>query len=101
TLSKKCRIGPPLTDGDQAPFMGPLLSEGVMENYLRYQGIAVREGCEEVMRGKLLERDEKGYYVSPSIHLVEAPDAKSVYQKNEIFGPNVAIYKVRDLEEAA
>ncbi len=101
TLSKKCRIGSGLTEGADTPFMGPLLSEGAMENYLRYQGIAVREGCDEIMRGKPLERGEKGYYVSPSIHVVATPDSKSVYQKNEIFGPNVALYKVRDLDEAA
>jgi succinylglutamic semialdehyde dehydrogenase len=79
--------------------MGPLLAEAALENYLKLQGIAVREGCEEVMRGKHLERETKGYYVSPSIHLVHRPDAKSVYQKNEVIGPNVAIYRVSDLEE--
>lgn len=101
TLSKKARIGLGLVDGDGAPFMGPLLNEAILENYLRYQGIAVREGCEELMRGKSLERDTKGYYVSPSIHLVTTPDPKSVYQKTEIFGPAVAIYKASDLDEAA
>ena len=70
--------------------MGPLVNEAAVENYLSYQGIAVREGpCEEVMRGKPLERTPKGHYVSPSIHLVAKPDPKSVYQKSEIFGPNV------------
>ncbi len=71
-----------------------------MENYLRFQGMAVREGCEEIMRGKTLERDKKGYYVSPSIHVVENPDAKAVYQTSEVIGPNVAVYKVTDLEAA-
>jgi succinylglutamic semialdehyde dehydrogenase len=99
-LAKKCTVGYGLVEGDSAPFLGPLLSEAAMENYVRYQGIAVREGCEEIMRGKNLERTERGYYVSPSIHLVQRPDPKSVYQKSEIFGPNVAIYRVHDLEEA-
>jgi len=100
-LAKKLRVGCGLANGVDAPFMGPLVSEGVMENYLRYQGIAVREGCDEIMRGKTLEREKKGYYVSPSIHVVAEPDPKSVYQKNEIFGPNVAFYRVRDLDEVA
>lgn len=99
-LAKKCRIGYAFAGGDKAPFMGPLVSESVMESYLRYQGIAVREGCEEIMRGKPLEKEMKGYYVSPSIHVVTHPDAKSVYQKQPIVGPNVALYRVKDLEEA-
>ncbi|MEZ4749971.1 MAG: aldehyde dehydrogenase family protein [Bdellovibrionota bacterium] len=79
--------------------MGPLVSEAKMESYLRYQGIAVREGCEEVMRGKHLEKERRGYYVSPSIHLVKALNPKSIYQRDMIFGPNIAIYKIQDLDE--
>jgi succinylglutamic semialdehyde dehydrogenase len=98
-LSKKCKIGYGFDEKD-TPFMGPLITESAMENYLRYQGIAVREGCEEIMRGKSLEKEKRGFYVSPSIHWVKKPDAKSIYQKSEIFGPNIALYKVSDLEEA-
>lgn len=98
-LAKKASIGYGLTETD-GPFMGPLLNDEAVENYIRYQGIAVREGCEEIMRGKSLERNPKGHYVSPSIHLVGKADPKSVYQKSEIFGPNVALYPVDDLDEA-
>lgn len=97
--AKKLSVGYGMAEKD-APFMGPLLNDEAVENYIRYQGIAVREGCEEIMRGKSLERSPKGHYVSPSIHLVDKADAKSVYQKSEIFGPNVALYPVNDLEEA-
>ncbi len=100
-LAKKIRVGYGLTAGKEAPFLGPLISEESLEHYLRYQGIAVREGCEEIMRGKTLERDTRGHYVSPSIHLVTKPDPKSVYQKTEITGPNVALFKVSDLDEVA
>jgi succinylglutamic semialdehyde dehydrogenase len=99
-LAKKCRIGYGMNEGEDTPFLGPLLSEKSVENYLSIQGIAVREGAEEVMRGKPLERKERGYYVSPSIHIVEEPKPKSVYEQSEIFGPNVALYKVKDLDEA-
>ncbi len=99
-LAKKCKIGNGLVEGEETPFLGPLLSEKSVENYLSIQGIAVREGAEEIMRGKPLERKERGYYVSPSIHVVEEPKQKSVYEQSEIFGPNAAFYKVRDLEEA-
>ncbi len=82
-------------------FMGPLISADSMEKFLRYQEIAKREGCESLMRGKALENlDHDGYYVTPSINLVNKFDPKSVYQKSEIFGPNVAIFTVDSFEEA-
>jgi succinylglutamic semialdehyde dehydrogenase len=59
------------------------------------------------MRGKALDMVEstnglthKGYYVTPSITLVNEFRESSVYQKSEIFGPNVAIYRVKDFDEA-
>ncbi len=98
-MAKRCRVDYAFTIAQTNPFMGPLLSESTLENYLRYQGIAVRENCEEVMRGKPLDRDQRGYYVSPSIHIVNQVDPKSIYQREEISGPNVAIYRVVALEE--
>jgi succinylglutamic semialdehyde dehydrogenase len=52
------------------------------------------------MRGKQLDLPRAGHYVTPSINLVPKFDEKSVYQKTEIFGPNVAIYAVDEFEEA-
>lgn len=100
-LAKKITVGNALDDGPKAPFMGSLVGEKAVEDYLRFQGIAVREGAEEIMRGKALERETKGYFVSPSIYLIHNSDSKSIYQKSEIYGPNVAFYKIKDLEEAA
>lgn len=98
-MFKKCPIGDALNE--KSPnFMGPLVCEKSVDDYLRYQGIAVREGCEEVMRGKPLERSPRGYYVSPSIYAVPQADPKSVYQTAEFFGPQVAFYSVADLDEA-
>ena len=63
---------------------------------MRFQEMANRENCESVMRGKSLDLEVKGHYVTPSIHLVKSFDPKSIYQKTEIFGPNVAIYRSSD-----
>ena len=52
------------------------------------------------MRGKALDLKHKGFYVTPSIHLVNKFDPSSVYQKSEIFGPNVAIYQTDDFNHA-
>ena len=80
-------------------FMGPLINSSAVEKYIRFQEIANRENCESMMRGKVLDLKHKGYYVTPSIHLVPKFDPNSVYQKSEIFGPNVAIYRVTDFDE--
>jgi succinylglutamic semialdehyde dehydrogenase len=78
--------------------MGPLVNDMSVENYLRFQGIATREGAECLMRGKVLEKECPGNYVTPSIYIVNEPSESSVYQKTEIFGPNVAVYKVDDFD---
>ncbi|MBX3040491.1 MAG: succinylglutamate-semialdehyde dehydrogenase [Bdellovibrionaceae bacterium] len=82
------------------PFMGPLINGAAVEKYLRFQEIANRENCETLMRGKVLDLKHKGHYVTPSIHLVKKFDPNSTYQKNEIFGPNLAIYRSSDFNEA-
>lgn len=82
------------------PFMGPLINADAVEKYLRFQEIAQREGAERLMRGKALDTGRNGYYVTPSICLVKEHKPESVYQKSEIFGPNVAIYTVDSFDEA-
>lgn len=82
------------------PFMGPLISKKSMDTYLRFQDIAVREGCTKIMRGKAMELDYKGYYVTPSIYTVPSYKKDSTYQNTELFAPSVAIYEVDDLDEA-
>ncbi len=94
--AKKLKIGHWRDD----VFMGPLISADSVEKYIRYQEIAKREGAESLMRGKALNLENEGYYVTPSINLVGKFDPASVYQKSEIFGPNVAIYTVDSFEEA-
>lgn len=90
--AKKLTIG----HWSKNPFMGPLINGAAVEKYIRFQEMANRENGECLMRGKALELDYKGHYVTPSIHLVKSFDATSLYQKTEIFGPNVAIYRSSD-----
>lgn len=93
--AKKLTIG----HWSKNPFMGPLINGAAVEKYIRFQEMANRENAENLMRGKALELEYKGHYVTPSIHLVKAFDPKSVYQKTEIFGPNVAIYRSSDFDK--
>ncbi|HBQ20668.1 MAG: N-succinylglutamate 5-semialdehyde dehydrogenase [Deltaproteobacteria bacterium GWA2_38_16] len=82
------------------PFMGPLISKDAQNKYMRFQGIAEREGFEPIMRGKELSLAHSGYYVTPSIYLAKAKKESSMYLETEIFGPSVAIHIVKDIEEA-
>jgi succinylglutamic semialdehyde dehydrogenase len=94
--AKKLTIG----HWSENPFMGPLINDSAVEKYLRFQEIARREEAESLMRGKVLDLKHKGYYVTPSINLVNKFDPQSVYQKTEIFGPNVAIFRTSDFDQA-
>ncbi len=94
--AKKIKVG----HWSEDVLFGPLISKDSVEKYVRFQEIAKREGAETLMRGKELELDHSGYYVTPSINLVKEIKQKSVYQRSEIFGPNVAIYTVQDFDEA-
>jgi len=80
-------------------FMGPLINGSAIEKYVRFQEIANREGHECMMRGKPLDLKHKGHYVTPSIHIVKNYDPKSVYQKSEIFGPNVSLLMQDNFDE--
>lgn len=95
-MAKKLTIG----HWAENPFMGPLINQGAVDKYLRFQEIAKREGSESLMRGKVLDLKHKGFYVTPSINLVEKFSSESTYQKSEIFGPNVAIFRTTDFDEA-
>lgn len=97
--AKKIIIDHPI-DHEVEPFMGPLVDKNALDSYLLYMGMAKREGVEEIMRGKHLEKKYRGYYVTPSIHLCEKFDPKSIFLTSEIFGPNATIIPYDDIEEA-
>lgn len=106
-LAKELIISHPF-DEDPRPFMGPLMSGALRERFFRYVAIGEGEGAEVIMRSKSLEGHESrltrkplplGFYVTPSIHLVEKFNAKSAYQNHEIFGPDVFFCPVDSQEE--
>ncbi len=98
--AKTFTIGHPMDN----PFMGPLVEQGSVDRYMKFLGIASREGFELVMRGKAFETSYSGNYVTPSICCMkESPLAvtkKSTYQQTELFAPNVAIIGALEIEEA-
>ena len=98
-ITKRIIIDHPI-DYDQEPFMGPLIDEKSQQTYLSLMSMAKRDGAEEIMRGKALDKKFPGYYVSPSIHLIQKPRKDSPFLQTEIFGPNCTIIPFKSDEEA-
>lgn len=98
-LSKKIVIDHPV-EFSREPFMGPLVDQSSLDTYLLFMGMAKREGIEEIMRGKQLDRPKKGHYVTPSIHLADRWNNDSMFLQSEIFGPNVTFIPYDTIEEA-
>lgn len=98
--AKAVTVGYPLDEGS---FMGPLIDEGSRERLVAAQARARGAGFEAVVAGEPVDAIDghRGWYVRPSLH--RAPSADGVvegYTHDELFGPDVALYEVADLDEA-
>ncbi len=84
--------------------MGPLISHDAVAKYQNYMKLAREEGFETLRAGKAPGSwgNRRGYYVTPSVHWCEQPakNKSARYRREEIFGPDVAVYAVRGDEEA-
>ena len=98
-ISKRIIVDHPI-EHKRTPFMGPLIDKKSLNQYLLYMGMAKREGIEEIMRGKLLEKKYPGHYVGPSIHYTKAWNDSGHFLSSEIFGPNCTFLPYSDFEEA-
>ena len=88
----KLSWGDPFTD----VFMGPLASIGDRDHVNALCEAGVAAGAEVLLSG---ESREAGAWRGPSIHRIDA-DHDSDYTRHEVFGPDLAITVVDDLEEA-
>jgi succinylglutamic semialdehyde dehydrogenase len=96
-LVKKLKIGVPAHD----PFMGPLTTLAGKQKFLDGMARAPREGAAVVVEAGALELSSvRGHYVTPGLHRIEKVLPDSLYQREELFGPDLAIYAVDSLEEA-
>jgi succinylglutamate-semialdehyde dehydrogenase len=84
---------------DPGVFMGPLATAAGVAKLARARRTAAAEGDEVLLPGGPVRR--AGFYVTPSVHLVRTVRPRSAYQTEEIFGPDVAVYVVDEIEEAA
>jgi aldehyde dehydrogenase (NAD+) len=80
--------------------MGPLVEEAHLNKVLDYVAVGKAEGARLVFGGGRLADGPlaHGYYVSPAIFLDVAEDMR--IWREEIFGPVLAVRKVRGLAEA-
>lgn len=88
------KIGRPLEEG---VFMGPLVSRAAYDKVVRYRSLSVEAGGERILDA---QPDLPPPFVGAG--LVRFNDARQThpYQREEIFGPEAAIYPVADLDEA-
>lgn len=98
-IARALRIGYPL---DADVFAGPVIGEAARERLFAAQRAARQAGFEAIVEGGATHvTGREGFYVRPAIH--RAPDAHAVapgYRDAELFGPDLAVYVVRDLDEA-
>ncbi len=96
----RVRIGYPL---EERTLLGPLISHDAAAKFQRYMKLAPEEGFKTLRSGQALGRWEKrrGYYVTPGVHLCEVPSRNQSihYRREEIFGPDAAIYAAKNEEE--
>lgn len=98
----KIVVGYPLEDG---VFMGPVISEASRRSVLAAQQAARDAGFEPLAPGGEIEVSaRRGWYLRPAVHrapsLEVAARARDTYIGCEIFGPDLAIVPVSDLDEA-
>jgi malonate-semialdehyde dehydrogenase (acetylating) / methylmalonate-semialdehyde dehydrogenase len=92
----KLRIGAPGSDVD----MGPLVTREHLQRVRRYVDLGVHEGARLVVDGRTWRSPEfsDGFYLGPSLFDHVEPTMR-IY-KEEIFGPVLAVVRVKGLEEA-
>ncbi len=91
---QQIRIGDPL---DPATLMGPLVNEQAVHNMMTAIDVAVNQGGEVLVGGKLVDTGLDGYFVEPTIIEI-AGDAEVVQE--ETFAPILYLIEAEDLQDA-
>lgn len=78
-------------------YMGPMINKKALNKVVKYIRIGKKEGT-LLCGGNLLESADSGYFVEPTIFADVEPD--SALDQDEIFGPVLALLKVKTYDEA-
>lgn len=92
---KKLKVDHALKDGT---VIGPVVDEAQMAQDERYIQIARDEGGELAWGGERLNRDTKGFYLSPALFVGTRNDMR--INREEVFGPVASVIKVDSYDEA-
>jgi alpha-ketoglutaric semialdehyde dehydrogenase len=95
TAMKALKVDHALKEGTQ---VGPVVDESQMEQDEKYISIARAEGGELAWGGERLNRDTKGFYLSPALFVNTKNDMR--INREEVFGPVASIIKVDSYDEA-
>ncbi|MBA7653168.1 1-pyrroline-5-carboxylate dehydrogenase [subsurface metagenome] len=90
--TKALKVGPP---EDRTNYMGPVINQAALDKIMSYVEIGRREG--RLLTGGH-RIDAAGYFIEPTIFADVKPDSRLAQE--EIFGPVLAVMKVRDFDEA-
>lgn len=77
--------------------IGPVVDDSQLRQDLFYTDLAKQEGT-EVIGGKLLSREKKGFYLEPALFVNATNDMR--INREEIFGPSASVIRVKNYEEA-
>ncbi len=80
---------------DSNVFMGPVNDGNAFKKISEYIGIGAQEG--KLLTGGHVD-DSKGWFIDPTVFIDVAPDARLMQE--EIFGPILAVTKVKDFNQA-
>ncbi|KWR90629.1 aldehyde dehydrogenase family protein [Cupriavidus sp. IDO] len=78
--------------------IGPVVSEAQLAQDLSYIKLGTAEGGHLACGGELLNRESKGYYLSPA--LVTETDNTMRINREEVFGPVASVIRVSSYDEA-
>lgn len=92
--TRELRPGDPM---DLATVFGPLATKEALERFSKLRGLAVSAGCEALLAGSTLSG---GAFVTPSIHLIGEGKSAPGYLDEELFGPDLAVEIVKDIDDA-
>lgn len=89
------KVAHALEDGTQ---IGPVVSDGQLQQNLAYIGLGKAEGAELLCGGERLERATEGYYMAPAVFANTKNDMR--INREEMFAPITCVMKAGSYDEA-
>ncbi len=93
--ARSMKVGHALDEGVQ---MGPIVSDGQLQENLAYVALGKSEGAELACGGARLDMPHDGFYMSPGVFLNTTNDMR--INREEMFAPLTSVIRVDSYEEA-